>query len=119
MMIEMLVRFTQISMPKIDKEQMELKKLLSGDEEHITPEFKHDFAPKTFDLTKVESFNPANTEDCTTLRFYDKDESVVVKCPYKEFQSIFTDMTGKLITSFLPKDYITGYEEDEENEEDY
>lgn len=113
----MLVRFTEITMPQIDQSELELRRVIDGEDAHITPKFKHDFAPMTFDMADVKCFNESNDKSCTTIRFKGKEDSNVVKVDYKTFQNIYMEATCQIITSFLPDDYVSD-EENGENDED-
>jgi len=97
----MQVRWTEMRVKKEDDQELQLKKLLSGEEQNnFQPEFFYDYAPMTFDINDISRFNRSQDKKSTTVRFKDGD-SFVVALPYSEFQRIYTAATGYSIHGFI------------------
>lgn len=122
MMVEMLVRWPQITLPNPDEDTRDF--LSSFKEETDSPDsakITFEYGPMVFDLNDIDSFNKATVPDHVVLRFKTKNTVLVVKANYKEFITFYVSSTGKAITSVLPEDYVEGShpENDFDNDDDY
>lgn len=101
MIVEAIVRWTEMRIKKTDEEDNELKKILGGETQpDYKPEFFFDTSPMTFDMLDVARFNRSHDKKSVTVRFKDGD-SFVVDLSYKSFQELYQSAMGKVITSTL------------------
>ena len=101
-MIEVLVRWTELSPPDPeDAEKDRLNRLISGDEAPgQLMKMRYDHSPMTFELNDVVRYNQPHDPNYTTIRFTDGD-SYVVKIPYEKFHDVYTEGTGKSPYSYI------------------
>lgn len=106
MLIEALVRWTELDYKRDDSDEAYAKRIISGEETGpmSAPKFVFDFSPMVFDLNDIVRFNRAHDPNYTTLRFKDGD-GFVIKYPYKEFLALWIELTGKNIQCILPEDF--------------
>lgn len=120
MLVEALVRWTEIKLKKEDQEEAFLKRIVDGDETAgagmVQPEFYYEFSPLTFDMADVSKFNRGAEANYTTVRFVDGD-AFTIKVPYLDFQELYSQFTGKIVHSILPEDYQDPFNQ-ENNEGD-
>ncbi len=94
MMIEAMVRWTEMRIKPTDPEEAKYKRLMEGETQaDFTPEFYHQFAPMVFDLSDVSRFNKSHDRGSTTLRFTDGDVCVV-DITYEDFRNLYMQQTG-------------------------
>jgi hypothetical protein len=119
MLIEALVRWTEMALKKEDKQEAFLRRIVDGDLNpgSLQPEFYYDFSPMVFDIRDVGRFNRAKDPGYTTIRFRDGD-GAVIKIPYLEFVDLYIELTGQSIRDALPSDYVDPEEEARDNETD-
>lgn len=117
MMVELLVRWTDIQKVHTDETEAYLKKIIDGDEDqHHNAKVVYSYSAMTFNIRDVIRFNKAGDAQHTTIRFAD-NTSNVVKVTYRDFQKLYVETTGLIIQSFMPEGYIE-MEKDEDIDED-
>jgi len=95
MIVEAMVRWTEMRIKQNDEGEAQLKRLLNGENESgFTPEFYHDYSPMTFDMDDVARFNRSADRKSTTVRFKDGD-AYIMNLTYEEFQALFSQCTKK------------------------
>jgi hypothetical protein len=101
MLVELLVRWTEMSVKPTDSEQANLSRLLEGKEvPDFTPEFSFAYSPMVLDLDDIARFNRSQDEQSTTLRMKDGD-TFVVDVDYKEFRKLYVTGVGKNIHGLI------------------
>jgi len=97
MMIELMVRWTEMRIKPTDQNEAQLKKLIEGEPQpEFTPEFFYEFSPMVFEMSDVARFNRSHDKKSTTLRMKD-GEGFVVNLSYEEFKALYTECTGHAI----------------------
>jgi hypothetical protein len=104
MKIEVLVRWSEMRYESTDKQENYVKRILEGEEEGPKPVIHYEFSPMVLDILDIARFNRSNHQDFTTVRMVDGD-AYVIKFPYNDFIQFYIELTGKTITSALPKDF--------------
>jgi hypothetical protein len=119
MIVEMLVRWTEMSFKKSKSDDDEIRRIINGDDNSsfggLQPEITHDYSPIVFNMEDVARFNRGSEPGYTTVRFYDGD-AYTMKVSYKEFMSIYSEFKdGKFIHSHLPEDYKDPFGDEPDN----
>lgn len=96
MIIEALVRWTEVKFEDTDPQEEYISRLKNGEEEMKAPKISYDYSPMCFDINDVVRWNKTNSDEFTTLRFAD-GESFVVKIPYDYFMKLYMEHTGKAV----------------------
>lgn len=106
MVVEALVRWTEMQFKQEDEAEAAIKRMVSGDIEGVMPQptFFYDYSPLVFDLNDVTRFNRAHDPEFTTLTFVD-GERYVIKYAYRDFQNLYIQNTGHTILSIVPKEW--------------
>jgi hypothetical protein len=96
MIVEVLVRWTDMQLKNMDAKEIELKRIIDGEEMSASAEFSYSFGPMCFNMDDVVRFNRSNDDGYTTIRFKDGD-GYVVQVDYDAFKQLYAECTGKVI----------------------
>jgi cell division septal protein FtsQ len=97
MMIELMVRWTEMRIKPNDDNDAKLKKLLDGESQPaFTPDFYTQIAPMVFEMNDVARYNKSQDKKSTTVRMKDGD-IFIVEVGFDDFKNLYTECTGKAI----------------------
>lgn len=101
MIIEAMVRWTEMRIKPTDQEESKMKKLINGeDSPEFVPEFYYQLGPMIFDLKDVARFNRSYDGKSVTIRFSD-GETCVLDMSYEDFRDLFIQTTGMAVHSTI------------------
>lgn len=96
MVVEVVVRWTDMQLKNMDSKEIELKRIIDGEEASISAEMSYSYGPMCFDMNDIARFNRSNDDGFTTVRFKDGD-GYVVQVDFQAFKQLYAECTGKVI----------------------
>jgi hypothetical protein len=117
MVIEAMVRWTEMRLKKRDDQEAYLNRLVNGDPESDIPEaeFHYELSPMVFDMDDVLRYNLGTDPNFTILRMKDGD-GFMVQIPYEKFKQLWVECTGRSILSVM--NLLDDDEEETKDKED-
>jgi|SRR5688572_4646896 len=103
MIVEVMVRWTDMQLKNMDAKEIELKKLIEGEEVGAAAEFSYSYGPMCFDMNDIARFNRSHEDGLTTIRFKDGD-GYVIQVDFEAFKQLYAECTGKVINVLVKEE---------------